>query len=98
MSPEDLRSYRWFGPQTLRAFGHRSRMKQIGFRQEDFTGRPVIAIINIVHRIILILVSFATGVALVRGRVSFLFPIVNADSNICRLRSRSPDSTERRWM
>ncbi len=46
MKPEDLRSYRWFGPQTLRGFGHRSRMKQIGFRQEDFTGRPVIAIIN----------------------------------------------------
>ena len=46
MNPEDLRSYRWFGPQTLRAFGHRSRLKQIGFRQEDFTGRPVIAIIN----------------------------------------------------
>ena len=46
MKAEDLRSYRWFGPQTLRAFGHRSRMKQIGFRQEDFTGRPVIAIIN----------------------------------------------------
>ena len=43
---EDLRSFRWFGPQTLRAFGHRSRLKQIGFRQEDFTGRPVIAIIN----------------------------------------------------
>jgi dihydroxy-acid dehydratase len=46
VNPEDLRSYRWFGPQTLRGFGHRSRMKQIGFRQEDFTGRPVIAIIN----------------------------------------------------
>jgi len=46
VNPKDLRSYRWFGPQTLRAFGHRSRLKQIGFRQEDFTGRPVIAIIN----------------------------------------------------
>src|SRR6201996_3835869 len=44
--PEDLRSFRWFGPDTHRAFGHRSRMKQLGFRQEDFTGRPVIAIIN----------------------------------------------------
>ena len=44
--PEDLRSFRWFGPDTMRAFSHRSRMKQVGFRQEDFTGRPVIAIIN----------------------------------------------------
>ncbi|HEX4810793.1 MAG TPA: L-arabinonate dehydratase [Bryobacteraceae bacterium] len=44
--PEDLRSFRWFGPDTLRGFSHRSRMKQTGFRQEDFTGRPVIAIIN----------------------------------------------------
>ncbi len=43
---EELRSYRWFGPDNLRAFGHRSRLKQWGFRQEDFTGRPVIAIIN----------------------------------------------------
>lgn len=43
---EDLRSFRWFGPDTMRAFGHRSRIKQSGFRQEDFTGRPVIAIIN----------------------------------------------------
>jgi dihydroxy-acid dehydratase len=43
---ENLRSYRWFGPDHLRAFGHRSRLKQLGFRQDDFTGRPVIAIIN----------------------------------------------------
>ena len=44
--PEDLRSFRWFGPDTLRGFGHRSRLKQLGYRQEDFTGRPVIAIVN----------------------------------------------------
>jgi dihydroxy-acid dehydratase len=44
--PEDLRSFRWFGPDTLRGFGHRSRLKQLGHRQEDFTGRPVIAIVN----------------------------------------------------
>ena len=30
----------------MRGFSHRSRMKQLGYRQEDFTGRPVIAIIN----------------------------------------------------
>ena len=44
--PEDLRSFRWFGPDSLRGFGHRSRLKQLGYRREDFTGRPVIAIIN----------------------------------------------------
>src|ERR1700689_5650897 len=44
--PEELRSFRWFGPATMRGFSHRSRMKQLGYRQEDFTGRPVIAIIN----------------------------------------------------
>jgi dihydroxy-acid dehydratase len=45
-TPEELRSYRWFGAATMRGFSHRSRMKQLGYRQEDFTGRPVIAIIN----------------------------------------------------
>lgn len=44
--PEDLRSYRWFGPDTMRGFSHRSRMLQLGFRKEEFTGRPVIAIVN----------------------------------------------------
>jgi dihydroxy-acid dehydratase len=44
--PEDLRSYRWFGPDTMRGFSHRSRMLQLGYRKEDFTGRPVIAIVN----------------------------------------------------
>jgi dihydroxy-acid dehydratase len=44
--PEELRSFRWFGPATMRGFSHRSRMKQLGYRQEDFTGRPVVAIIN----------------------------------------------------
>lgn len=44
--PEDLRSHRWFGVHDLRAFGHRSRMKQMGFSPEDFAGKPVIAILN----------------------------------------------------
>jgi len=30
----------------MRAFSHRSRMMQLGYRKEDFTGRPVIAIVN----------------------------------------------------
>ena len=44
--PEHLRSYRWFAPDTMRGFGHRSRMLQLGFEREDFTGKPVIAIVN----------------------------------------------------
>ena len=43
---EELRSYRWYGVQTLRAFGHHSRTKQMGFSAEDYQGKPVIAIIN----------------------------------------------------
>ena len=30
----------------LRAFGHRSRAKQMGYSTADFAGKPVIAIIN----------------------------------------------------
>lgn len=44
--PEQLRSHRWFGPDSLRAFGHRSRMKQMGYASEDFSGRPIIGILN----------------------------------------------------
>ena len=44
--PEELRSHRWFGVQDLRAFGHRSRMRQMGYDQDDWQGRPVIGIIN----------------------------------------------------
>jgi dihydroxy-acid dehydratase len=45
-SPEDLRSARWFAPDDLRGFGHRSRIMQMGYAPEDWVGRPVIAIIN----------------------------------------------------
>jgi dihydroxy-acid dehydratase len=44
--PEDLRSYSWFGPDSLRGFSHRSRMLQLGYQREDFIGKPVIAIVN----------------------------------------------------
>ncbi len=44
--PEDLRSHRWFGVEDLRSFGHRSRIKQMGFSPEDYAGKPVIAIVN----------------------------------------------------
>jgi dihydroxy-acid dehydratase len=45
-SPRDLRSYRWLGPDSLRAFGHRSRLKQFGYDRADWTGKPVIGILN----------------------------------------------------
>lgn len=45
-TPEQLRSHRWFGVEDLRAFGHRSRAKQMGYARADFAGKPVIAIVN----------------------------------------------------
>src|SRR4030081_1148008 len=45
-TPEALRSARWFAPDDLRAFGHRSRAMQMGYAPEEWKGRPVIAIIN----------------------------------------------------
>ena len=45
-SPDQLRSQRWFGPNDLRSFGHRSRAQQMGYEVRDFAGKPVIAVIN----------------------------------------------------
>jgi dihydroxy-acid dehydratase len=45
-TPESLRSARWFAPDDLRGFGHRSRMMQMGYAPRDWVGRPVIAILN----------------------------------------------------
>jgi len=44
--PADLRSARWFGPADLRSFGHRSRAMQMGYSPEEWTGKPIIAIVN----------------------------------------------------
>ena len=44
--PEELRSHRWYGPNTLRAFGHRSRAAQMGFDRSDYAGKPIIGIVN----------------------------------------------------
>src|ERR1700674_5424545 len=44
--PEDLRSHRWLGVNDLRSFGHRARLRQFGFESDDWTGKPVIGIIN----------------------------------------------------
>ncbi|AQZ54548.1 L-arabinonate dehydratase [Martelella mediterranea] len=45
-TPDTLRSSRWFAPDDLRSFGHRSRMMQLGYAEEDFRGKPVIGILN----------------------------------------------------
>ena len=45
-NPESLRSYRWYGSDDLRSFGHRSRTKQMGLHRDEFVGKPVIGIIN----------------------------------------------------
>ncbi|PQO45826.1 L-arabinonate dehydratase [Blastopirellula marina] len=42
----ELHSSRWFAPDSLRGFGHRSRLKGMGYDDEDFRGKPVIAILN----------------------------------------------------
>ena len=42
----ELRSARWFAPDDLRSFGHRSRAMQMGLSREDWEGKPVIAILN----------------------------------------------------
>ena len=44
--PAALRSARWFAPDDLRSFGHRSRMMQLGYSEEEFRGRPIIGILN----------------------------------------------------
>ncbi len=43
---KDLRSARWFEPDDLRSFGHRSRMMQLGYSDEEYRGRPVIGILS----------------------------------------------------
>jgi dihydroxy-acid dehydratase len=45
-TPAELRSARWFSPDDLRSFGHRSRMNQIGYAAEEFQGKPIIGIVN----------------------------------------------------
>ncbi|MEI4473949.1 L-arabinonate dehydratase [Frigidibacter sp. MR17.24] len=42
----ELRSARWFAPDDLRSFGHRSRMNQLGYSEDEFLGKPLIGILN----------------------------------------------------
>lgn len=44
--PAQLRSAKWFAPDDLRSFGHRSRMKQMGLGDADFRDKPIVAILN----------------------------------------------------
>ncbi|WP_020577673.1 L-arabinonate dehydratase [Actinopolymorpha alba] len=44
--PDELRSHRWYGDPGLRAFGHRSRTRQMGIAAEEHLGKPVIGVIN----------------------------------------------------
>jgi dihydroxy-acid dehydratase len=43
---DQLRSARWFAPDDLRSFGHRSRAMQLGYSRADWEGKPIIAILN----------------------------------------------------
>ena len=45
-TPETLRSHRWFGGVSMRAFSHRGRWRQLGFEPGDYAGKPIIGIIN----------------------------------------------------
>ncbi|WP_459557223.1 IlvD/Edd family dehydratase [Lacunimicrobium album] len=42
----DLRSSSWFAPDSLRGFGHRSRLKGMGLADVDYKGKPVIGLLN----------------------------------------------------
>ncbi|MCD7059705.1 L-arabinonate dehydratase [Pelagibacterium xiamenense] len=46
LTPDKLRSARWFAPDDLRSFGHRSRMMQLGYAEEEFAGKPVIGVLS----------------------------------------------------
>ena len=45
-TPDGLRSARWFAPDNLRSFLHRSRVLQLGLGPADYEGRPIIAVVN----------------------------------------------------
>lgn len=44
--PNQLRSARWYKPDDLRSFGHRSRLKGMGFDDQDYRDKPIIGILN----------------------------------------------------
>ncbi|MDH2424021.1 L-arabinonate dehydratase [Sphaerisporangium sp. TRM90804] len=46
LTPEQLRSHRWYGTDSLRSFSHRARTRQLGLAAEEHMGRPVVGILN----------------------------------------------------
>src|SRR3954447_13128049 len=46
LKPEELRSHRWFGRESMRTYNHRSRVSQMGYTPADYKGKPVIGILN----------------------------------------------------
>ncbi|RCG20191.1 dihydroxy-acid dehydratase [Sphaerisporangium album] len=46
LTPEQLRSHRWYGTESLRSFSHRARTRQLGLSAEEHLGKPVIGILN----------------------------------------------------
>ncbi len=44
--PKQLRSARWFQPDDLRSFGHRSRFKGMGLDDQDYRDKPIVGILN----------------------------------------------------
>ncbi|HEX6454248.1 MAG TPA: IlvD/Edd family dehydratase [Trebonia sp.] len=49
VTPENLRSRRWFGAARtdgVRQFSHRSRARQLGITEDEIDGRPLIGILN----------------------------------------------------
>ncbi|MFN7189865.1 MAG: dihydroxy-acid dehydratase, partial [Rhodospirillales bacterium] len=46
VAAKQLRSARWYMASDMRAFAHRQRTQQMGFRRQDFMGKPVVAIVN----------------------------------------------------
>ena len=46
ITAQQLRSYRWYGKDDLRSFGHRARINQMGLDSQDYQGKPIIGIVN----------------------------------------------------
>ncbi len=46
LTPNQLRSANQLSSDDFAGLNNRSRMKQLGYRNQDFSGKPVIAIIN----------------------------------------------------
>ena len=59
---KNLRSYRWFAPNDIRSFGHRSRAMQIGYSKDDWYGKPIIGRLD--HNPSIYLATMHSGISL----------------------------------